>query len=342
MSWLCKCFNSNGYHSARSVLTLLSQPRSKLPKQQRARPPDNNTQQREQRIAPTIIQLVIQTRRKQREPKPSQASQHRRRRDGTSSIPRVRIDQEALDTLEPDNHAGAEQRRANVGPDPMRVVLRRPAVDNKTHWHKHGAGDHHRHAELGASRSSVGNVAALECGVDAVLERGARLRADEEAEAEGDVVEATDADGFAVLDRPEGGEGREHEVHEPVEVHHVESEALDQRLRAEEAEGACEGDAEGARDGAVWVVKVGVQRRVARLLDETLLPPCKEHRREGLLQDEEADGLDDGCEDGGAVEDPAPRRVLGDEAAGDGADGRAQERHERVDADCLAALFCFE
>ena len=105
----------------------------------------------------------------------------------------------------------------------MRLVLRRPAVDQQAEGHEDGAGDHHGHAELGPPDGV--RRTTLEGRVDTVLQWGAYLCAEEETQPEGDIVQPPFADTHAIPlgqgTGPERGEGREDDVHQTVEVHHI-------------------------------------------------------------------------------------------------------------------------
>ena len=72
---------------------------------------------------------------------------------------------------------------------------------------------------------------------------------------------------------PEGGEGGQDEIHHPVEVHHVQSEDLNDDLGGEHDEGAREGGLERLYDGPVRGVIVCVEGGVARVLDQLVLLP---------------------------------------------------------------------
>ena len=101
----------------------------------------------------------------------------------------------------------------------MRCVLGAPAVDEKAGGHEQGGREHEGDAEFGAALVSV---ARFEGAVDPVGEWGAELGAEEESDAETDVVQAAYADAFVVAGGgPEGGEGGQNEIHEAVEVGHV-------------------------------------------------------------------------------------------------------------------------
>lgn len=171
-----------------------------------------------------------------------------------------------------------------------------------------------------------------------VVDRGADLGGEEEAEAEGDVVEAADADGFVVDGLPEAGEGGEDEVEDSVEVGHVDGEDLHDGLRAEEAEGAHEGVFERVGEGAFRVLEFGFEVRVAGLFAEPLGFLVQEFGRVGFFEEEKAEYLDDGVGDGGGVECPSPCCSLRDEAARDGSDGWTEEGCQAVDTDRPTSL----
>lgn len=259
--------------------------------------------------------------------------------DGGGGVARVRVDEVGLQALEANDGGGGEEEGADVGEDPVRLVLGRPAVDDEADGQEHGAGHHHGHAVLGPPDAAV---VPLESHVDAVLQRRARLRAHEEPKTQRDVVEPADAERLAVSlglgARPERRERRQHDVDEPVHVEHVDGEGLDDDLRRDHAERSLQRDAQRLGNRAIRVVVRRVQVRVAGLLDEALLLPDQQDGRVRLPQEEQAPGLDDGVGDGRGVERPAPGRVLRDEGAGDGADGRPQERREAVDGQRLASV----
>lgn len=122
---------------------------------------------------------------------------------------------------------------------------------------------------------------------------------------------------------------------------YVYREELDDGLGEEQAEGPDEGDAQDLGEGFVRL-EFGAQRRVARLFALARGFPLEQDGRVRFLEVEEAEELDHGVAHAGRPEDPAPGRVLRDEAAGDGAGGWADERGEAVHADGLATLLWLE
>ncbi|KAK1244756.1 hypothetical protein MKX08_004385 [Trichoderma sp. CBMAI-0020] len=305
--------------------------RTIIPQKDGTRPPDANSNRRKHRPANAVAQLVVHCRRKQREAKAGQAAQHRDGADGAGSVARIRVHHVALDALEADDDAGAKDDGANVGPDPVRVRLGRPRVDEDADGQENGAGDEHGHAELWPAGPAVGHVAALEGGVDAVLQRRADLGAQEEAEAERDVVEARDAGALAVLGGPERGEGRQDQRHD-----------LHNGLRGQQAERPSQRRRQRLQHRPVRAVVLGHEIRVARRLDQRRLLALQQHRRVRLLQEEDARRLDHAAGNRRAVKDPSPRRAVRHPAAGNGPQRRPQQRHQRVDAHGLAPLLGVE
>lgn len=308
------------------------------PQKDGTRPPNANSNRRQHRAANAVPKLAVHCRRKQREAKAGQAAQHGDGADGAGGVPRVRVDDVSLGALEADDDAGAEDDGANVGPDPVRVRLGRPAVDEDADGQQDGAGDEHRHAELWTARSAVGHVAALEGGVDAVLQRRADLGAQEEAQAQRDVVEACDAGALVVLVGPERGERRQHQVRHAVEIHHVQRHDLHNGLRGQQAKRPGQRRRQRLQHRPVRAVVFRHEIRVARGLDQRLLLALQQHRRVRLLQEEDARRLHHAARNRRAVKDPSPRRPVRHPAAGDGAQGRSQQRHQRVDAHGFAPL----
>lgn len=224
--------------------------------------------------------------------------------------------------MERDDVAYSEKTRADVRRDPVRAVLSCPAVDEETGGREEGREGEEGDAELGASDAVV---AGFEMPVDAVVEGGADLGAEPEAQAQGDVVEAADAGGLVVVGRvgPEGWEGREHEVHDAVDVGHVDGEGLDDGLGGEEAEGADERGPKDLGEGLVLALGFGLVGGVVGVFTEGVSADAEDLGSVGFAEEEETGDLDDAVGDGGGVEDPAPGGVFGDEAAGDRADGWA-------------------
>lgn len=300
----------------------LPQTRPILPQQKRCRQPQPNGDKPEQAVPPTVAQTIIHGRREKREAEASQAPQNRSGTDGGSREAGVAIDEIRLDALKADDDAGAEDASADIRDDPVGMVLGGPAVEEEAYRQDGGAGDHEGDAKLGLAG---GVVAALEGLVDVVVDRGADLGGEEEAEAEGDVVEAADADGFVVDALPEAGEGGEDEVEDAVEVGHVDGEDLHDGLRGQQAEGPHQGAAEGVGEGAFRVLEFGLEVGVAGFLAEPFGFLVQEFGRVGFSEEEEAGDLDDGVGDGGGVECPAPGCSLRDETACDGADCWSEE-----------------
>ncbi len=152
--------------------------------------------------------------RKQGEPEAGQRAQHHGGSHAAGSEARVRVDHVRLQALEADNRPGAEDGRSDVRHDPVHACLRGPAVPEEADGYEGGADEEQGNAELGAADVAVGT---LEAPVDAVVDGGGDLHAEEEADAHGDVVEGAEAGGLAVDVGEEGGEGGEHEVHEAVD-----------------------------------------------------------------------------------------------------------------------------
>ena len=137
----------------------------------------------------------------------------------------------------------------------MGLVLGCPAVDEEAGRDEKRAGDHEGDAEFGAPCPVV---PFLKPAVYAIVDRRAYLRSQEEPDAEGDIVQAADADAFVVAGFPQYGEGGEDKVHEAVEVSHVDGEDLDDDLSAEEDEGSGDGAFHCIGEGAfrVFVFRV--------------------------------------------------------------------------------------
>lgn len=81
-------------------------------------------------------------------------------------------------------------------------------------------------------------VASLEVAIDPVVHGGANLETQRKSQAERDVIQTTNADGFIVElgAVPKSREGGKHQVHEPVDIGHVTSQDLDDGLRRQKKE----------------------------------------------------------------------------------------------------------
>jgi hypothetical protein len=313
----------------------LPQTRPILPQQKWRRQPQSDGDEPQQAIPPPVAQKIIHGRREKREAEASQAPQNRSGADGGSGEAGIAIDEIRLNTLKADDDASAEDTSADIRHDPVCMVLSGPAVEEEAYRQDSGAGDHEGDAEL---RSAGSVVALLEGLVDVIVDGGADLGGEEEAEAEGDVVEAADADGFVVDALPEAGEGGEDEVEDAVEVRHVDGEDLHNGLRGQEAEGPHEGASEGVGEGAFRVLKFGLEVGVAGFIAEPFGFLMQEFGRVGFSEEEEAGDLDDGVGDRGGVECPAPGGSLRDEAACDGPNCWSEEGRQAVDTDGPTSL----
>ena len=180
--------------------TPFSQRLAIVPQQYRAGPADDDGDEGEQGIAPAEAEAVVEAGREEGKAEACQGAHDGGGADGAGGVAGVGVDEEALDALETDDGADGEEAGADIGADPVRLVLGSPAVDEEAHRDEDGAGHHHGDTVLGAASAfaAVADIALLERGVDAVLQRGAHLGAQEEAEAERDVVEAADAQGLTV------------------------------------------------------------------------------------------------------------------------------------------------
>lgn len=220
--------------------------------------------------------------------------------------------------------------------------LRGPRVDEDADGEEDGARDEHGDAEFRSAGTAVGDVASLEGGVDAVLQRRADLSAQEEAEAEGDVVEACDAGAFVVLVGPQRGVRGENQVCHAVEKHHVQGHDLHNGLRGQQAERPSKRRRQRLKQSPIRSVVLGDEAGVARLLDQRHLLALQQHRRIRLLQEEDARRLDHAARNRRAVKDPSPRRPVRHPAAGNRPQRRPQQRHQRVDAHGFAPLLGVE
>ena len=82
-----------------------------------------------------------------------------------------------MDALKAHDDAGSEDGGADVGADPVGVVLRRPAVDEEPSGDEEGAGDHERDAELWAAGIVV---FLLQSPINAIINGSADLGSQEE------------------------------------------------------------------------------------------------------------------------------------------------------------------
>lgn len=117
---------------------------------------------------------------------------------------------------------------------------------------------------------------------------------------------------------------------------------MDDGLGGEEAEGTDEGAAHDLSERFVLALEFRLVVGVGGFFAEFLGALFEDYGGVGFLQEKEAGYLYYTVRDGGRVEYPAPGRILGDEAACDGADGWPEEGGETVDGYAFAALFGLE
>ena len=217
----------------------------------------------------------------------------------------------------------------------MNACLSRPSVPEEADGDKQRSGYHERYAKLWLSDAVV---AGLEAAVNPVVERGACLGSNEEARRHGDEMEGPDAGRLAVADLPQHRKCREHQVHEPIQVGHVTGQGNDDGLRGQHLEGPFHGYLQDLEECFFGAVVFSVQGHVSRLFTQAVALPGEEFGSIGLLQPEYADDLYYGSENGGGPEAPSPGRILRDETAGTGADGRAEEWRETVNRNGFSTL----
>ena len=100
----------------------------------------------------------------------------------------------------------------------MSVVLTRPAVNKEACRNKDASRDHQGDAKLGAADVIV---PFLQSTIDTIIYRSANLSPEEEADAQRDVVQATNANGLVVLLFPESWKRGQDKVHKAVKICHV-------------------------------------------------------------------------------------------------------------------------
>lgn len=178
-------------HSSRPSLfaaggkcTSLSQPLAIDVEQDRGWEADSNGNECQDAVAPAISQYIIHDRSEERESKSCCRSQHSGCPNSRSSVLHVCINQISLNALEASYGTKGEDGSPNVGNNPMRVGLCRPTVEEETDGDEEGAGDHKRNAKL----RSAGPVACFEAAIDDIIQRPADLCAEEEPNAERNVV----------------------------------------------------------------------------------------------------------------------------------------------------------
>lgn len=130
---------------------------------------------------------------------------------------------------------------------------------------------------------------------------------------------------------PKRGEGGEDEVHETIEVGHVEREYLDNDLGTEENEGSTETDLQGFEYGPLWMVEFSVQVLVSGLFDQLYLLSLEQDGCKCLLEEEKSCDLDQGIGNSSGPEHPSPCGFHCNEAASDGTNRRSEKWSETVD-----------
>lgn len=191
--------NINLFYCKRNVSTLtpsserapFPQLLSELPQQEWRRQSQPNRDKPQETVPPSIIQSGVHIRREQRKPKASQTPQHRRRPNGGCGEPSIRIDEVGLNALEAHDDASPEDGGADIGYDPMSVILGRPAVKKETDRHKHTPRNHQWNAELGPADIVV---ALFQGPIYTVVDRCTDLGAEEETRPERYIIKAANTD----------------------------------------------------------------------------------------------------------------------------------------------------
>lgn len=142
------------------------------------------------------------------------------------------------------------------------MVLRGPAIDEESSWDQKAAWDHER---CSIFRLTNAVVSMLETAVKFIVERCADLSAEEEAYAERNIVQTADADAFMITCFPQSRESGKDEVHESVEISHVDCQDLDYRLGTEKSEWTDETAFQGIGQAAFRMFKFSMQCRISGL-----------------------------------------------------------------------------
>ena len=238
-----------------------------FPQQNRRRHAQPHSDKPQQTIPPSIIQRSVHVRREQRKPKPRQTPQNSRSPDGGRGETGVRVDKISLNALEAHDDTRAEDGGADIGDDPVSVVLRRPTVQKEADGHEQAPGNHERNTEL---RLADAVVALLQLLVYTVVDRCRDLRAEEESHSERDIIKTANTDRFVIPCLPQHWECRKYKVHQAVKISHVNGKDLNDDLRAEQAEGSYQRVLENICKRSLWMFVLGVKGSVARLFPKFL------------------------------------------------------------------------
>ena len=203
----------------------------------------------------------------------------------------------------------------------MCLEVRGPAIDEETDGHEAGARYHQRDAELGTANVVI---AHLEFAIDTVVDWSTDLCSKKEADAERDIVETTDPNVLVVGVFPERRERGEHEIHETVEIRHVQREGLYDRLSTKEPKRADESSSQHFPKRPTWTLPFGMPCIVASLFAELFGLDTKKFGSECFPQKEEAHHLYAGVNNGSGPENPSPSGLLSDESASNWSHGRSQ------------------
>lgn len=194
-------------------LLLGSQPRTEAPEYASSRQRDADRQEGQQTVSPPVAQRLVHTVREQRERKRQEALQELCSGRGRTDVFGVGVHDVGGKSGAKDLHAEGQQGSADVDDEPVKVVLRGPAVDQEPYRCDEGTRQHQRDAQLGHV-SLAG--ARRQPPVGVVHQRAAKLRACYLAGADGYVVQAGDGDGIAVRRHVQGREARERKVQQAV------------------------------------------------------------------------------------------------------------------------------
>jgi hypothetical protein len=314
----------------------LSQPLPINPKYHRGRQPNHNANKPQQTIPPPIIQLPIQVRGKKREPESRQTAQHHGRSKPAGRKAGVTVDDVHLHALETDDGSRAEDGHADVGHDPVDPGLDTPAVPEEADGDERRAGEHQGDAEFRSPDVVVVAVVVVvflsEMVVDAIAEVGADLGPEKVSHAEGDVVQAADADVLVVDVAPDLGESGQDEVEQAEEVGHVQRDDLDDWLGGQETEWTNQCGLEDTEDSLIGVIALKRDSQFGCF-------SFQQDRCVGLPEEEKSQDLNDDCGYASRPEYPSPGGCLGDEASCDGSHGRSKKRSKTVDTNGFSSPF---
>lgn len=176
----------------------------------------------------------------------------------------------------------------------MCIPLSRPTIYEQAYGNKTAPRDHQRDTKLWTANIVV---LSFQSTVDLIIQGSANLSSEEEADAQGDVIQATNANGLVVLLFPQNWKCGQYEIHEAVKICHVDRQGLDYGLRAQKFERAYQAPLHSVGERSLRMLELCVEGFVTSLFSKLINFRGKQFRWIGFSEEEKSTQLYDGVGD---------------------------------------------